>query len=60
LLHDAQGQKLSKSAGSLSLKAMREGGVTREAFYIRMSGLINAPVVCTSLHELLESGVELL
>ncbi len=33
LLQDKEGNKLSKSAGSLSLKAMRESGITAEEVY---------------------------
>ena len=36
LLKDEQGDKLSKSAGSLSLKAMRDNNISVQDFYIRL------------------------
>jgi glutamyl-tRNA synthetase len=56
MITDGHGQKLSKSSGSPSLRAMRESGMTSADFYIRLSGLMGWPVACTSLQEMLQSG----
>lgn len=55
LLYDDQGRKLSKTAGSPSLKAMRETGLSQEQLYIRISELLRIRQRCTSLQELLSS-----
>jgi glutamyl-tRNA synthetase len=55
LLYNEQGQKLSKTSGSPSLKAMRESGTSPEQFYIRISELLDVKQKCTSLRELLQS-----
>jgi glutamyl-tRNA synthetase len=60
LLYDEKGSKLSKSSGSPSLRAMREGGMTREAFYIRMSCLLGLPDPCTSIQQLLKREIPLI
>ena len=57
LLYNEQGQKLSKTSGSPSLKAMRESGISPEQFYIRISELLGAEQHCTSLQELLRSDL---
>jgi glutamyl/glutaminyl-tRNA synthetase len=53
LIHDEQGAKLSKSAGSLSLKTMREQGVSKEKFYLQLSAMMGLKQPGNSLHELL-------
>ena len=53
LVNDDLGLKLSKSAGSLSLKTMRGQGTTREEFYIKLSTMIGFDDPCTSLDEML-------
>ena len=42
LVKNAAGEKLSKSAGADSLKMMREGGLSREAFFAKMAGWLDA------------------
>jgi len=54
LIQDERGAKLSKSAGSSSLKAMRESGMTREQLYIKISGLLGLHQPASSLDELLQ------
>ena len=54
LLYDEQGNKLSKSSGSPSLKAMRESGMSCSEFYIRLSELMGLQEKCTSLNEMLK------
>ena len=54
LIEDDNGNKLSKSAGSTSLKAWRERGAKREEFYLMMSRLLNAAEPASSPHELLQ------
>jgi len=56
MVSDEKGEKLSKSSGSPSLKAMRESGVTREQLYTRLSILIGLEDVCISPDEMLKSG----
>ena len=56
LLYDVQGQKLSKSAGSLSLKTLREQGVSIQELYARMSSLLGWKNTYSSLSEMLNSG----
>jgi glutamyl/glutaminyl-tRNA synthetase len=53
LFYDEQGHKLSKSAGSLSLKTMREQGVSIEQFYMRLSNSMELKETFTSLKEML-------
>jgi glutamyl/glutaminyl-tRNA synthetase len=53
LFYDEQGDKLSKSAGSLSLKTMREQGMSIEQFYIRLSNSMGLSKSFTSLKEML-------
>jgi len=53
LVYDEQHNKLSKSAGSLSLKTMREQGVSKEKFYLQLSGMMGLKHPGNSLHELL-------
>jgi glutamyl/glutaminyl-tRNA synthetase len=55
LQYDANGQKLSKSAGSLSLKTMREQGMSTHQFYSRLSELMGLHRACVSLDEVLKS-----
>jgi glutamyl-tRNA synthetase len=56
MVSDEKGEKLSKSSGSPSLKAMRESGVTSEQLYIRLSKLMRVEEICTSPEEMLKSG----
>jgi glutamyl-tRNA synthetase len=56
LLKDEEGNKLSKSAGSLSLKAMRESNTSSEEFYIKLSQLMGWKEKCRSLDEMLGSN----
>jgi glutamyl/glutaminyl-tRNA synthetase len=53
LLNDEQGNKLSKSAGSLSVKTIREQGGIPEQLYARISQVIGLNETCTSLNEML-------
>ncbi|MCW3126672.1 MAG: Glutamyl-tRNA synthetase, class Ic [Bacteroidetes bacterium] len=55
LLMDVHGRKLSKSTGSLSLKAMRERDSTPEKFHIELSRLMGYEKACTSLREMLDA-----
>jgi glutamyl/glutaminyl-tRNA synthetase len=55
LLKNEEGHKLSKSAGSSSLKTMRESNTSCEDFYIRLSGIMGWQRKCSSLQEMLES-----
>lgn len=59
MVKDEQDEKLSKSSGSPSLKAMRENGMTSEQLYIRLSKLMGFPDICTSPDEMLKSGFKL-
>ena len=59
MVNDEKGEKLSKSSGSPSLKAMRESGITREQLYIRLSKLMDMEEMCTSPEEMLKSGFKL-
>ena len=59
MVNDEKGEKLSKSSGSPSLKAMRESGITREQLYIRLSKLMGIEYICTSPEEMLKSGFKL-
>jgi glutamyl-tRNA synthetase len=54
LLHDATGQKLSKSAGSYSLKAMRENNVSARQLYLEISAKLGLKHPCISLREMLD------
>ena len=54
LIFDAQGHKLSKSAGSASLKAWREGGNKPADFYLKLSKLWGWKENVTSAAEMLE------
>jgi glutamyl/glutaminyl-tRNA synthetase len=56
LQYDEQGHKLSKSAGSLSLKTMRQEGLTSGQLYQRLSSLMGLKNNYTSLNEMLHSG----
>jgi glutamyl/glutaminyl-tRNA synthetase len=49
LLSDETGEKLSKSAGGYSLKAMCERDITSEKLYIELSKLMGLKEACTSL-----------
>ena len=53
LMYDEYGNKLSKSAASLSLKTMRGQGMGVEQFYIRLSGLMGFAEPCISLQQML-------
>jgi glutamyl/glutaminyl-tRNA synthetase len=53
LLHDETGKKLSKSAGSLSLKTMREQGTSAAQLYIALSTMLRLKDKCTSLNQML-------
>ena len=53
LIQDAAGNKLSKSAGSYSLKAMRERDTTPDKLYLELSKLIGLSQPCTSLRDML-------
>ncbi len=53
LVNDDLGLKLSKSAGSLSLKTMREQGITPEEFYLKISTMVGLDHPCISLDEML-------
>ena len=55
LLYDVQGQKLSKSAGSLSLKTLREQGMSTQVLYARISSLLGWKNTYGSLSEMLNS-----
>ena len=59
LLQDEEGNKLSKSAGSLSLKAMRESNPSSEDFYVKLCGLMGWNEKCSSLDEMLRSENQL-
>jgi glutamyl/glutaminyl-tRNA synthetase len=59
MVKDEQGEKLSKSSGSPSLKAMRESGMTTEQLYTRLSKLMGFPDICTSPDEMLMIGFKL-
>lgn len=59
MISDEKGEKLSKSSGSPSLKAMRESGMTTEQLYIRLSKLMGLQEICTSPDELLKSSYKL-
>ena len=54
LLHDDKGNKLSKSAGSVSLKAWREQGRKPEEFYLALSKMLGWKQAATSLTEMLQ------
>ncbi|MDB5281643.1 MAG: Glutamyl-tRNA synthetase, class Ic [Bacteroidota bacterium] len=54
LLKDEQGHKLSKSAGSVSLKAWREQGRKAEEFYLTLSKMLGEKQAFTSLNEMLQ------
>jgi len=57
LLHDIEGKKLSKSAGSLSLKTMRAQGVTSPELYSSISNMLGLKYPCSSIAEMLnETG----
>ena len=53
LIQDAAGNKLSKSAGSYSLQAMRERDTTPDKLYVELSSLMGISQPCTSLREML-------
>src|ERR1043165_4144338 len=55
LLTDEHGEKLSKSAGSTSLKAWRESGKTPEEFYLMLSNILKLQQPLGSLNELLDA-----
>ena len=59
MVSDERGEKLSKSSGSPSLRAMRESGVSPEQLYARLSKLMGMEDICTSLGEMLMSGFRL-
>lgn len=59
MVNDEEGNKLSKSSGSPSLRAMRESGMTTEQLYIRLSGLIGLKEKYTSANELLKGDFAL-
>jgi glutamyl/glutaminyl-tRNA synthetase len=59
MVSDEQGHKLSKSAGSPSLKAMRESGMTREQLYLQLSTLMGLEEKYTSPDEMLKAGFAL-
>lgn len=54
LLRDAQGNKLSKSAGSLALKHWRASGKKREDLFLYFSRLLSLPP-CTTKTELFDA-----
>ncbi len=56
LITDTSGQKLSKSAGSSSLKALRAGGYTVSEFYTYVSKLLDWPQPALSSTELLKGA----
>lgn len=59
LLKDDEGKKLSKSAGSLSIKNMREHYATSEKFYLHLGKLLGwkTPVHClTEMLAMVKSG----
>ena len=53
LVFDEKGDKLSKSAGSLSLKTLRERGTSSAELYLKLSEMMGLPFKCVSLHEML-------
>jgi glutamyl-tRNA synthetase len=53
LLTDEHGRKLSKSAGSISIKAMREGSTTPEKLYVELSRMTGLQKECISAEEML-------
>jgi len=55
MVNDEKGEKLSKSSGSPSLKAMRESGMTTEQLYTRLGKLMGLLDRCTSADEMLKS-----
>lgn len=54
LIKDGKGEKLSKSAGSTSVKAWREGGAKAEEFFIMLSRLLGWKEQAASAHEMLQ------
>lgn len=54
LLHDLTGEKLSKSAGSFSLKVMRERDTTPEKLFMQLSKLMGLKYSCTSLQMMID------
>ena len=54
LIHSEDGKKLSKSAGSSSLKSWRERGSKPEAFYLMMSSMLGLTEKASSARELLQ------
>ncbi|HSA33952.1 MAG TPA: glutamate--tRNA ligase family protein [bacterium] len=55
LLVDREGRKFSKSDGSLSLRALREGGVTAAAIYRWVAGTLGVTVKVAQAGELLDA-----
>jgi len=60
LLYDEQGNKLSKSAGSLSLKTIREQGTTARQLYAILSKWLCLNRTYSSLQEMLKSDEPIL
>jgi glutamyl-tRNA synthetase len=56
LIKDEQGNKLSKSAGSTSIQAMRAEHSTPAAFYRRVSALLELPELATGIDDLLHQA----
>jgi glutamyl/glutaminyl-tRNA synthetase len=56
MVYDEQGRKLAKSSGSLSLKAMRESGISREQLYMRLSKMMGWKAIYTSATEMMEGN----
>jgi glutamyl/glutaminyl-tRNA synthetase len=54
LIKDASGEKLSKSAGSASIKALREQGIKPGDFYLELSSMLGLKEKASSLNELLQ------
>lgn len=54
LLTDSNGNKLSKSEGANSLKAMREAGIKPEKLFLELSKALGWQEPCHSLSEMLE------
>lgn len=55
LLVDREGRKFSKSDGSLSLRALREGGVTVAAIYRWIAGTLGVAAQAENARELLDA-----